>query len=229
MPGPHDLAAQLRCIYKGAPKLCALLKIATRRIEFDNDKLAIFAALPANQILVHAVMKAMGWDSVLYTGTMDEEARAVAINDFNWNPNKARVLVMNYKVGAVGLNIQYSCRLVIHMDTPINAAVMEQAIGRFDRHGQAFDVESIEIILDGSVQDYLDRHLTKKSKATYIAQLTNTIFATVYDSDRGEDTTVDLIYKVDSRYLFKEQLQQQAPELVDVLEPIRVTELVDLF
>jgi hypothetical protein len=106
---------------------------------------------------------------------------------------------------------------------------MEQAIGRFDRHGQAFDVESIEIILDGSVQDYLAANLTKKSKATCLAQLTDKIFATVYDSDRGEDTTVDPIYKVDGRYLFKEQLQQEAPELVDVLEPIRVTELVDLF
>jgi phytoene/squalene synthetase len=51
----------------------------------------------------------------------------------------------------------------------------------------------------------------------------------VYDTDKGEDTTVDPIYKVDGRYLFKEQLQQEAPELVDVLEPIQVTELVDLF
>jgi SNF2 family DNA or RNA helicase len=56
----------------------------------------------------------------------------VAINEFNWDLSKGRVLVMNYKVGAVRLNIQYGCRLVIHMDTPINAAVIEQAIGRFD-------------------------------------------------------------------------------------------------
>ena len=43
-------------------------------------------------------------------------------------------------VAAEGLNLQTSCRYVLHYEVPWNPMRLEQRNGRVDRHGQARDV-----------------------------------------------------------------------------------------
>lgn len=65
--------------------------------------------------------------------------RAVVMDAFTSADDPARLLVAT-DVAAEGLNLQTSCRYVLHYEVPWNPMRLEQRNGRVDRHGQARDV-----------------------------------------------------------------------------------------
>jgi superfamily II DNA or RNA helicase len=75
---------------------------------------------------------------VLFGGVSVKE-RSLVKQEFNDPRSPLRVLVAT-DVAAEGLNLQASCRYVLHQEIPWNPMRLEQRNGRVDRYGQARDV-----------------------------------------------------------------------------------------
>lgn len=67
------------------------------------------------------------------------ELREVVKEQFNDPASPLRILVAT-DAASEGLNLQASCRYVLHQEIPWNPMRLEQRNGRVDRHGQARDV-----------------------------------------------------------------------------------------
>lgn len=112
--------------------------------------------------------------------------RAEVRESFNDPRDPVRLLVAT-DVAAEGLNLQTSCRYVVHYEVPWNPMRLEQRNGRVDRHGQARDVTAFHFASDededtrfldyvvrkvdqvrddlGSVGDVIDRALEERFSA----------------------------------------------------------------
>lgn len=73
--------------------------------------------------------------------------RAEVRESFNEAADRIRLLVAT-DVAAEGLNLQTSCRYVVHYEVPWNPMRLEQRNGRVDRHGQARDVTAFHFTSD---------------------------------------------------------------------------------
>jgi superfamily II DNA or RNA helicase len=122
------------------------------------------------------------WARRLFGGSSLAE-RADVREAFNDAGDPVRLLLAT-DVAAEGLNLQTSCRYVVHYEVPWNPMRLEQRNGRVDRHGQARDVTAFHFASDededtrfidyvvrkvdqvrddlGSVGDVIDRALEER-------------------------------------------------------------------
>ncbi len=116
------------------------------------------------------------WLLSLFGGMKDDERDRVkrAFNDRN---SAARILVATDAAGE-GLNLQRSCRLLLHWDIPWNPGKMEQRNGRLDRHGQERDVQIFHFdSTDDASMRFLGKVLKKRSQTREDRVVTDDIFA----------------------------------------------------
>lgn len=117
-----------------------------------DERLIIFTEYKDTQnYLVTRLRKQLGWCfptvQIMFGGeseiqdTISKESvkRSVVKQEFNDPKSPLRILIAT-DVAAEGLNLQTSCRYVIHQEIPWNPMRMEQRNGRVDRYGQARDV-----------------------------------------------------------------------------------------
>jgi len=117
--------------------------------------------------------------------------RADVREAFNDAADPIRLLVAT-DVAAEGLNLQTSCRFVVHYEVPWNPMRLEQRNGRVDRHGQSRDVTAYHFASDededtkfldyvvrkveqvrddlGSVGDVIDRALEERFAEGEVSQ-----------------------------------------------------------
>ena len=108
----------------------------------DDERLIVFTEYRDTQeyILRRLREEGFGTEQVRYFfGGMDESSRSLIKNDFNDPGSPTRILVAT-DAASEGLNLQMSCRYVVHQEIPWNPARLEQRNGRVDRHGQSRDV-----------------------------------------------------------------------------------------
>jgi len=87
----------------------------------------------------------------LYGGAPGKHRRQVK-DEFN-DPSSQLKILLATDAASEGLNLQTSCRYVIHQEVPWNPMRMEQRNGRVDRHGQSRDVFVHHFISD-QIQDF---------------------------------------------------------------------------
>lgn len=99
-------------------------------------------------LLVRLAAAGLGHPQVrsLFGGSSMAE-RAEVRECFNDEADPVRLLVAT-DVAAEGLNLQTSCRFVVHYEVPWNPMRLEQRNGRVDRHGQARDVTAFHFASD---------------------------------------------------------------------------------
>jgi len=110
-------------------------------------------------------------------GGMNDDDRDAIKKAFN-DPNHAvRILIATDAAGE-GLNLQRSCRLMLHWDIPWNPARMEQRNGRLDRHGQERDVtiHHFDSTDDASMR-FMGKVLRKRSQTREDRVATDELFA----------------------------------------------------
>lgn len=116
------------------------------------------------------------WLVALYGGMNDDERDAVK-RTFNDAKSSARILLATDAAGE-GLNLQRSCRLLLHWDIPWNPGKMEQRNGRLDRHGQERDVHVFHFdSTDDASMRFLGKVLKKRSQTREDRVVTDEIFA----------------------------------------------------
>lgn len=122
---------------------------------------------------------------LLYTGDLSPSQKDVTIREFKENRER-KVLVLSLRAGGQGLNLQ-DASYVFHFDRWWNPAVEHQAEDRAHRIGQAFPVHVYKYILEGTIEERIDKILREK-------QL---LFDELVD-----DVSIDLKSKLTSEELF---------------------------
>ena len=130
-------------------------------------------------------------DLVTLFGGMNDGERDVVKRAFNDPKSAARILLATDAAGE-GLNLQRSCRLLIHWDIPWNPGKMEQRNGRLDRHGQERDVHIYHFdSTDDASMRFLGRVLKKRSQTREDRVVTDEIFAQALLSHFEHDEDVE--------------------------------------
>lgn len=108
-----------------------------------DERLIVFTEYRDTQrYLLWRLRKELGFQepfvAALFGGAPLDLREAIK-EQFN-NPDSPLRLLVATDAASEGLNLQTSCRYVLHQDIPWNPMRMEQRNGRVDRHGQARDV-----------------------------------------------------------------------------------------
>ena len=153
-----------------------------RAQEADPDlKVLIFTEFKATQRMLKRVLSNMGYRVVLVNGDMSADERTAAQKEF---AGSSQILVST-DAGGEGVNLQF-CHVVFNYDLPWNPMKIEQRIGRVDRIGQARDVEAVNLVVSGSVEDRVQTVLTGKL-ATILNELGVDKIGDVLDSSMVAD------------------------------------------
>jgi superfamily II DNA or RNA helicase len=134
---------------------------------------------------------------------------------FNDEADPIRLLVAT-DVAAEGLNLQTSCRYVVHYEVPWNPMRLEQRNGRVDRHGQARDVTAFHFASDEDEDvKFLDFVVTKIDRVRGDLGSVGEVIDRALEEHfaQGQMTAEELDRRV-------EIVRDQASERVDLPEPV---------
>jgi len=104
-------------------------------------------------------VKARGWRFAQIHGAMSNEEREAALEEFE--KPETRVLLATDAAGE-GLNLHWSCHLMVNNELPWNPARIEQRIGRLHRYGQKRDVRVYNLFVRDSREDRVLESLLEK-------------------------------------------------------------------
>ncbi|KAH8746169.1 P-loop containing nucleoside triphosphate hydrolase protein [Hyaloscypha sp. PMI_1271] len=170
IPAKDDIAAQLSIICMGSPKIRATLRIIAELVILNNYKLTMWSSLPANQVLLHAILEALNIGHATFTADLDRSERDEEVRQFTENES---CMVWNggYYVGSYGLDLQPQAHHSCEWDGPPTKAHKDQAIGRLRRFGQRFNVEHFELYVTGSFQTRVIISTMEKAVPCALAEL----------------------------------------------------------
>jgi superfamily II DNA or RNA helicase len=189
-PDAHRQAvAEAAMTVRGDARMRALEALIEERLRTGADwrqggsggeRLVVFTEYLASLDYIVARLRARfgegDWLVTLFGGIKDEDRDAVR-RAFNDAHSPARILLATDAAGE-GLNLQRSCRLLLHWDIPWNPGRMEQRNGRLDRHGQERDVHIFHFdSTDDASMRFLGKVLKKRSQTREDRGVTDEIFA----------------------------------------------------
>ena len=130
-----------------ADELAALLEDL---FESADAKAVVFSQWIGTHELIERRLAARGWDYVMFHGSVPSDKRGALVARFREDP-ECRVF-LSTDAGGVGLNLQHAAT-VVNMDLPWNPAVLEQRIGRVHRMGQRRNVQVVNFIAQGTIEE----------------------------------------------------------------------------
>ena len=116
------------------------------------EKVVIFSGWERMTRLVAAELDASGIGYSSLNGSVPSEKRKDLIDRFTDDP-EVRVF-LSTDAGATGLNLQ-AASYVINLDLPWNPAVLEQRIGRIHRMGQKRNIQVINLVAIGTIEEQM--------------------------------------------------------------------------
>ena len=130
----------------------------------DNERLIIFTEYKNTLDYLISRFKNVKFDEPqiekLFGGASADKRERIK-DAFNDPESPVRILVAT-DVASEGLNLQKTCRYVIHFDIPWNPMKLEQRNGRVDRHGQIRDVFVYHFTSDDEADLKFMSHVVKK-------------------------------------------------------------------
>jgi superfamily II DNA or RNA helicase len=132
-------------------KIDELIPVLEDLFEQPQAKVVIFSQWLRTHELIIRRLEALGWGYVLFHGGIPSEKRPALIDQFRDDANCR--LFLSTDAGGVGLNLQHAAATVINMDLPWNPAVLEQRIGRVYRLGQTRNVQVVNLVAQGTIEE----------------------------------------------------------------------------
>jgi TATA-binding protein-associated factor len=96
------------------------------------------------------ILESSGRPYFLMDGSVNTKERAKIVEKFS-KEDKPWVLLLNYKIGSEGLNLQ-ACNNAVFTDLCWNASGMKQAARRFWRIGQEKEVHCYYLLVENSIE-----------------------------------------------------------------------------
>ena len=141
-------------------KVDEALNIITNLLETEGEKVVVFSQWERMTRLIaqELTKREIGFEYL--HGGVPSEARGKLITNFADNPD-SRVF-LSTDAGSTGLNLQ-SAATIINLDLPWNPAVLEQRIARIYRLGQHRNVQVINLVSAGTIEEQMLDKLRFKS------------------------------------------------------------------
>src|SRR6266446_5885120 len=149
------------CPLTGQAAKLADIRERLRTLTSEEHRALIFSQFADDRYGARAIAAALApFRPLLYTGELSAMQKEATIRAFKRNPAH-KVLVLSLRAGGQGLNLQ-EASYVFHFDRWWNPAVERQAEGRSHRLGQAFPVHVYKYILEGTIEDRINKILQEK-------------------------------------------------------------------
>ena len=177
VPEKDDIEGILRCFTNGSPKLRALLRILSEKVVQDEEKAVVWCLYPATQLLVYKILRLLNIDTILFASHLTDREKEDVKEAFNTPNRSGTVMIMSYKIGNVGLNLQKACHHVHLFDPPPNDPMAYQAVGRSRRFGNPSAVVWVwEYYLQKSFNDRILALNIRKALPGLMAELSKEMF-----------------------------------------------------
>ena len=141
-------------------KVDETLNIITSLLETEGEKVVVFSQWERMTRLIAQELEKHEIGFEYLHGGVPSEARGRLITNFADNPD-SRVF-LSTDAGSTGLNLQ-SAATIINLDLPWNPAVLEQRIARIYRLGQQRNVQVINLVSAGTIEEQMLEKLRFKS------------------------------------------------------------------
>ena len=141
-------------------KVDEALNIISSLIETAGEKVVVFSQWERMTRLVARELEQRGIGFEYLHGGVPSEQRGRLITNFANNPD-SRVF-LSTDAGSTGLNLQ-SAATIINLDLPWNPAVLEQRIARIYRLGQQRNVQVVNLVSAGTIEEQMLDKLRFKS------------------------------------------------------------------
>ncbi|SEA10455.1 Helicase conserved C-terminal domain-containing protein [Porphyromonadaceae bacterium KH3R12] len=141
-------------------KIDELMNVLDEFFEESDEKTVIFSQWERMTRLVAAELDKRGVAYEYLNGSVPSAKRKDLIDNFTEKPD-CRVF-LSTDAGSTGLNLQ-AASLIINLDLPWNPAVLEQRIARIHRMGQKNNVQVINFVSVGTIEEQMLTKLNFKS------------------------------------------------------------------
>lgn len=199
-------------------KIDEVMDIINSIVENGDEKIVIFSQWERMTRLVAQEMDSQGIKYEYLHGGIPSIKRKELVNSFTDNP-EVRVF-LSTDAGSTGLNLQ-SGSVVINLDLPWNPAILEQRIARVYRIGQKKNIQVINLISIGTIEEQMLSKLRFKS-SMFEGALDggeDTVFI------NNEDKFEGMIQKIES--FIEEPAETENPGLPETLEKEEKKESVE--
>ena len=143
-----------------------------------ESKYLIFTAFSDTQDYISESLEDNGIQVAKFNGQMSTKQRDNAVSKFKRDIN----VLVSTEAGGEGQNFQF-CSNVINYDLPWNPMRIEQRVGRVHRIGQEEDVNIHNLIITGTIEDYILRLLFEKIN---LFKMTIGDLDLLFEDDAGE-------------------------------------------
>ena len=133
-------------------KVDETMNILDSILSSEDAKVVIFSGWERMTRLIAAELERSGIGFSNLNGSVPSEKRKDLIDRFTDDPS-VRVF-LSTDAGATGLNLQ-AASYVINLDLPWNPAVLEQRIGRIHRMGQKQNIQVINLVAIGTIEEQM--------------------------------------------------------------------------
>lgn len=133
-------------------KVEEVLNILQDIFSAGNEKVVIFSGWERMTRLIAGELDSLGIPYSNLNGSVPSAKRKDLIDRFTDDP-EVRVF-LSTDAGATGLNLQ-AASYVINLDLPWNPAVLEQRIGRIYRMGQKRNIQVINLVAIGTIEEQM--------------------------------------------------------------------------
>ncbi|MDA9829136.1 DISARM system SNF2-like helicase DrmD [Candidatus Poseidoniaceae archaeon] len=135
---------------------------------WNGERVLIFTEYVDTLRYITSKFQQMGWKEPtigILMGGSSEEERSLIKARFNDPTSETRILIAT-DAAAEGLNLQHTCRYLVHIEVPWNPMRLEQRNGRLDRHGQQREV---------TTHHFISPQAEETAMLDYVARKANTV------------------------------------------------------
>jgi superfamily II DNA/RNA helicase len=177
----------------------------------EDEKVVVFSQWERMTRIVAEELqkKNIGYESL--NGSVPSKDREKLFTNFRNDP-KCRIF-LSTDAGGVGLNLQ-SAAYLINLDLPWNPAVLEQRIARIHRMGQKKNVQIINLIAQGTIEEEMLAKLKFKSSlaAGILDKGESSVFLGQSKFNELMNQVKDLTEKTTPAVVTPEEIVEQEPQ-----------------
>ena len=211
----------------GDSKAMELMNFLEGLLKDPQEKVVIFTEYRDTLDYLETLVKEHGWEYARIHGGMTMPARQESQHRFE-EPG-ARILLATDAAGE-GLNLHWSCHLMINYELPWNPNRIEQRIGRLHRYGQKRDVKVYNLFVTNTREDQILQRLLERLdqiETDLPGDLYNVLGTLLQDVDL-KDLIMQTLAENQSPEITAEQAARAAEERAKMLQHVEQDLLMDV-
>ena len=182
LDGPAPTRAELRRL--GSPKLEEFVHVMEDLLDDAGGKIVVFSQWERMLRLAHFAVRELlasrDLRGEVFHGGLSTHARSEMLEAFRVDPTLH--VLFSTDAGGLGLNLQETASIVVHLEVPWNPAVLEQRVGRVHRLGQRRSVQVLHFVTRAAIEERV-RQLVESKRALFEGLLVEQVDRIEFDAD----------------------------------------------